>query len=280
MLFYENSNREIINLDEWPIVIEDITTLFGSQWEYETTENKTRNSMKVNRFYRTSATKKINLQVFADSEEEFCKTMDRLNDITDVDIIAGQPGKLWYGDFYLMCYIVESRPKDYEDIFYAIDVEKTIVSFYPFWINKHTYDFHSYGITSTNNKRYPDAYPVRYANGFNNSYIINPHFTDANFQMKIYGPVVNPQVVVGSTSYLVNIVLEEGEYLIIDSRDETITKIMNNGEKVNAYHNRQKGRKFFKKIQPGRNSISWTGKFNFDLIIFEERGEPRWRKMR
>lgn len=280
MIFYENSNGEKISLDEWPVVIEDIEDLFGSEWKYEATENKNRNSSKVNRFYRTNVTKKINLQVFADSEEEFYETMDRLNDITDADILSGSPGKLWYGDYYLLCYMTESQPKDYEDIFYAIDVERTITSFYPFWISKHTYDFHSYGTTSSNNKRYPGKYPYRYANGLNSNYIINPHFTDANFQLIIYGPVVNPQVIVGGTSYLTNIVLEEGEYLVIDSRDETVTKVMNNGQRVNAYHNRQKGRNFFKKIPPGRQMASWTGKFDFDLTIYEERGEPRWRTLR
>lgn len=132
-------------------------------------------------------------------------------------------------------------------------------------------------ITSSDNKRYPGSYPYRYANGLSSNYIINPHFTDANFQLIIYGPVVNPQVTIGSTPYLVNIVLEEGEYLIIDSRSETITKVMNKGERINAFHNRQKGRKFFQKIPPGRQLIAWTGKFDFDLIIFEERGEPRWK---
>lgn len=280
MIFYENSNGEKISLDEWPVVIEDIEDLFGSEWKYEATENKNRNSSKVNRFYRTNVTKKINLQVFADSEEEFYETMDRLNDITDVDIISGSPGKLWYGDYYLMCYMTESQPKDYEDIFYAIDIERTITSFYPFWISKHTYDFYSYETASRNNKRYTGKYPYRYANGLKSNYIINPHFTNANFQMIIYGPVVNPQVIVGGTPYLVNIVLEEGEYLVIDSRTETVTKVMNNGQRVNAYHNRQKGRNFFKKIPPGRQMISWTGKFEFDLIIYEERGEPRWRTLR
>ena len=145
------------------------------------------------------------------------------------------------------------------------------------WIGKNAYTFHSYGITSSDNKRYPGSYPYRYANGLSSNYIINPHFTDANFQLIIYGPVVNPQVTIGSTPYLVNIVLEEGEYLIIDSRSETITKVMNKGERINAFHNRQKGRKFFQKIPPGRQLIAWTGKFDFDLIIFEERGEPRWK---
>lgn len=75
---------------------------------------------------------------------------------------------------------------------------------------------------------------------------------------------------------LVNIVLEQGERLEIDSRTRTVTKISKNGEQVNAFHNREKGKKFFKKIPPGRQKVVWSGKFDWDLVIYEERSEPRW----
>lgn len=113
-------------------------------------------------------------------------------------------------------------------------------------------------------------------NGLTSNYIVNPHYTEANFEMIIYGPVINPQVTMGTNTYLVNIVLEEGEYLQISSRDRTIVKVLRNGERANAYHYRQKGREFFQKIQPGRQMIQWTGKFNFDLTVYEERSEPKW----
>lgn len=110
----------------------------------------------------------------------------------------------------------------------------------------------------------------------NNTYIQNPHFTDVNFTLVIYGPVANPQVIIGDKSYLVNIVLEQGERLEIDSRTRTVTKVSKNGEKVNAFHNREKGKTFFKKIPPGRQKVVWSGKFDWDLTIYEERSEPRW----
>ena len=94
--------------------------------------------------------------------------------------------------------------------------------------------------------------------------------------MIIYGPVVSPQVTIGSNTYLVNITLETGEYLRIDSRSRTIVKVLKNGEEMNEYHCRSKGREFFQKIQPGRQMIQWTGKFNFDLTVYEERSEPKW----
>lgn len=146
----------------------------------------------------------------------------------------------------------------------------------PIWTKENPYTFHSYGVSSSDNKRYPGRYPHRYANGMNNTYIQNHHFTDANFTLVIYGPVVNPQVIIGDKSYLVNIVLEQGERLEIDSRTRTVTKISKNGEQVNAFHNREKGKKFFKKIPPGRQKVVWSGKFDWDLVIYEERSEPRW----
>lgn len=277
MIYYENSNKIKLNLDEWPVVVEDITTLLGKEWKYEATENVNANRKKLERFYRTGISKKITLQIYADTKAEFDGIMDRLNEITDTDIIEQKPGKLWVGDYYLECYITELDPKDYDDIFYAVDVDATIEAFTPYWVNKSTHTFHSYGITSNYNKRYPGRYPYRYANGLTSNYLINPNYTPSNFQMIIYGPVVNPQVTVGNNTYLVNIVLEEGEYLLIDSRNKTITKFLKNGEKVNAYHNRKKGKEFFEKIRTGRQMVQWTGKFDFDIIIIEERSAPKWK---
>lgn len=277
MIYYENSNKIKLNLDEWPVVVEDITTLYGREWKYEATENVNTNRKKLERFYRTGISKKITLQIYADTKDEFDGIMNRLNEIADIDIIEQKPGKLWVGDYYLECYITELDPKDYDDIFYTVDVDATIEAFTSYWVNKSMHTFHSYGITSNYNKRYPGRYPYRYANGLKGNYLINPNYTPSNFQMIIYGPVVNPQVMVGNNTYLVNIVLEEGEYLLIDSRNKTITKFLKNGEKVNAYHNRQKGKEFFEKIRTGRQIVQWTGKFDFDIIVIEERSAPKWK---
>lgn len=276
MIYYENSNGIKLSLDEWPVVIKDITELYGKGWKYEATENINGNRTKLDKFYRTMTSKKITLQIFADTKSEYCDVMDRLNEITDIDILEQKPGYLWVGDYYLECYITEVDPKEYDDIFYTVDIDAKIEAFAPYWINKSVYTFHSYEITTSNNKRYPGKYPYRYANGMTSNYLINSNYISANFQMIIYGPVINPQITVGDNTYLVNIVLEEEEYLLIDSRSRMITKYLKNGEQVNAYHNRQKGREFFKKIQVGRQLVQWTGKFDFDIVIIEERSAPKW----
>lgn len=275
-IYYENCENKKINLNEWPIAIEDITPLFAKKWDCELTELKTLNKSNFDQFYRTSKQIKLKVQIFADSEEEYKNLMNEFEEMTEKDILNVSPGKLWCNGYYMPSFIVVDEPQEYEENFYTIDTNIEVLSVNPFWVQETEYYFSIQENVSTNNKIYAYKYSYRYANGLNNTYIINPHFTDANFKMIIYGPVMNPQVSIGGNPYLANIILEENERLEIDSRSCTVVKVMRNGEIVSAFHNRQKKRKFFRKISPGRQNIVWTGKFAFDLILYEERSKPKW----
>lgn len=263
-VYYENHLGEIIDLMKKPYRL--ITgTLFDYEWE-ET-------SSTISSFSRSAKKKNLKMDIF-DDKKTYHKNIDYLNEVFEKDILAKVPGKLYFCGSYINCYIITSEKSNWEsNIFMVLNL--TILTD-AVWIRENNYNFYTYENTSTNNKQYPYKYPYRYANGLNNAYVINPHFVDANFKMIIYGPAINPMVVVGGNSYLVNIVLEENERLEIDSRSGTILKIMSKGETVNAFHNREKKRTFFQKIKPGRQSISWTGDFAFDLVIYEERSEPKW----
>lgn len=274
-IYYVNSNNERIDLLESPYMLQT-GELFNSSWSYES-KDRIGGGAKITSIRKKLEERSLILSIVNYGPDSYEQAVDHLHEVLDIDVLNQAHGRLYVGEMYIECYVIASKKSEWEYDAEYMDVELTVVLENPMWIGKNAYTFHSYGIASSDNKRYPGSYPYRYANGLSSNYIINPHFTDANFQLIIYGPVVNPQVTIGSTPYLVNIVLEEGEYLIIDSRSETITKVMNKGERINAFHNRQKGRKFFQKIPPGRQLIAWTGKFDFDLIIFEERGEPRWK---
>lgn len=202
--------------------------------------------------------------------------LDEMQDAFETDVLLERPGRIYFGDYYIDGFVTSSETKTSDIAVYYSQNKVKLYCPRPIWTKENPYTFYSYGASSSDNKRYPGRYPFRYANGMNNTHVQNPHFTDANFTLVIYGPVVNPQVIIGGKSYLVNIVLEQGERLEIDSRTKTVTKISKNGEQVNAFHSREKGKKFFKKIPPGRQKVVWSGKFDWDLVIYEERSEPRW----
>lgn len=273
-IFYENSEGIKLNLLRSPYRLQT-ADFFNYSWEYSSITGQM-NGGKITKFKQGIKSKQATLGIMGRNEEEYYAAVDGFYETVERDVINLTPGKLWIGDYYLECYIFSSQKESWEDGIEVLDNTINIVTEYPFWISKNIYTFHSYGTSSSNNKRYVSRYPYRYANGMNNTYIINPHFTDSNFTLIVYGPVVNPKVSIGGQSYLVNIVLEAGEYLEIDSRAGTVVKVTINGERVDAFHNREKKRTFFKKIQTGRQNVVWTGKFDFDLILYEERSEPKW----
>lgn len=246
---------------------------YASEWNMDETSLEI--GSYINKFRKKAAAYSLIID-FLGNKSERAKNANKFFDMTEEDVLNKTPGRLFLNEYYIECFVIKKESGGRDDRQRMVQMETKIYAPYPFWVSENTYTFQNSGIFSTDNKRYPGQYQYRYANGTSSGYIMNPHFAESNFKMIIYGPVTNPMVSIGETSYLVNIVLEEGEYLEIESKNRTITKAMKNGERVNAFHNRAKGKDFFQKISSGRQTISWTGKFYFELTIYEERGEPRW----
>lgn len=266
---YVNNIGQEVNLNEMPykMLVSDI---LDYEWEVLTSSNK------ITGFGYKVREKKLNIDVHRSKLNGARKNMSVLTEIFEKDILADIPGKLYIDEQYMSCYI-KSSDKDNWETDQIIQCEYGIITDFPFWITETEYAFKTQNITSSSNKKYPLKYPFRYANGMDNAYVINPNFTDSNFILRVYGPVVNPQVNIGCHAYIVNTILEIGEYLEINSMNGTVVKTMMNGIKVNIFHARAKGAKsVFKKIPAGRQNITWPGEFDFDLIIYEERSEPKW----
>lgn len=268
--FYVNSKNEKLNFTSFPYIAADISELLNYGHSYDSESNK------ITSIYDTVKESAFSIHVHGNNEVEYKNAINKFYEVIEYDVLNKKTGKLYLDGQYLPCNLISSKKeKWYKWSRYHL-LQIGIISDKPFWINELEYNFNISEMTSSNNKEYAYKYAYRYANGLNNTYVINPHFTDSNFKLIIYGPATNPMVVIGENSYLVYIVLEAGERLEIDSKAGTVHKIQNNGVLVNAFHNRQKKRTFFKKIAPGRQSVSWTGNFSFDLIVYEERSEPKW----
>lgn len=102
------------------------------------------------------------------------------------------------------------------------------------------------------------------------------HVTASDFEMILYGPCVNPYVIINGHTYTVYTDLEAGEYLVIDSRAYTATKYLSNGTTQNMFNERGLADSIFEKIPSGLLRINWSGDFGFDLTLFLERREARW----
>lgn len=243
------------------------------EWDPETVSQKMGD--KVTGFTKKAKTYSLTLTVRGKLEERK-SLIDELTNEFEHDIINITPGRIFFGEWYIDCYIKNKTTGISGTWNNWTELSVGAYCPYPFWIRETPYYFKAAEITSTNNKRYSGRYAYRYANGLNNTYIINDHYAESNFRMVIYGPCVKPSVYIGGYEYHADITLESGEYLEIDSAAETVTKYMVSGIRVNAFNNRSFQNNIFRPVQPGQQDISWDGSFDFDLILFEERSEPRW----
>ena len=176
-------------------------------WTPETSKRKIGET--VQGFEKDAAEYEITFTVRGALEDR--KTfLDEMQDAFETDVLLERPGRIYFGDYYIDGFVTSSETKTSDIAVYYSQNKVKLYCPRPIWTKENPYTFHSYGVSSSDNKRYPGRYPHRYANGMNNTYIQNHHFTDANFTLVIYGPVVNPQVIIGDKSYLVNIVLEQG----------------------------------------------------------------------
>lgn len=266
---YYNHNGEVLCLGS--------EGLYANENDLRDFSNKyTSKNGKIVAFNKGIVEKSIPVVIKADTPERAVELKNRITEFADRDIFALQPGKIVINGYYMQGYLYENIKSNYLiDAAYS-EHKLKFVSDYPFWIKEHPYYFKTSDVTSVNNKRYANKYAYRYANGLNNTYLINEHYAECNFRLNIYGPCVKPSVYIGGYEYHVDTVLEAGEYLEIDSAAETVTKILNSGIKVNAFHYRSFENSVFRPIQVGRQEVFWDGKFDFDLILFEERSEPKW----
>ena len=106
--------------------------------------------------------------------------------------------------------------------------------------------------------------------------------TPSDVRIVIYGAANAPYVTVGGNKYQVNVNVPAGGYLVVDGREKTITLVLSDGTKQNAFQygvraNGQGGGTYiFEPIKGGKQDVQWPGTFAFDLGWYEEEGEPPW----
>ena len=231
---------------------------------------------RVNRFRKSPSAYTMQLDVDGTLEEK----MSRLNSLHaafDEDIHNKTPGMMVHGNYYVKCYMIASST--FAENPYTTN-EVTVYCPYPFWIRDNTWTFAKQESTAAANQ-YLDFdfdFPYDFASDQTGQGMIrNDGSGKANYQLTVYGGCTNPYIMVDGRMIGVNTVLGSTEYMVIDSRDNTVIRVTNSGEKINLYNNRIKtGVSIFDQIEPGTHTVIWPGTFGFDLTIFEERSEPAW----
>jgi len=238
------------------------------------------NNNRISSFNMGIAKKSIPIMICCNSEEEGIRLKNRLMEVCEKDVLAASHGKLVIGEYYLKCYFTASKKTEYLKNKGYMKATLTITTDFPKWVKESKVSFmRSASSGSQTGKRNFDFnydFPIDYTSEMTNKKLNNTGFVATNFRMIIYGPVVNPIIHISGHRYQVNCPIEDGEYLTIDSLEKTINLTQNDGTVMNKFNNRNRESYIFEQIPSGENSVTWDGNYGFDLILLEERSEPKW----
>ena len=306
-IYYKTgTGSEIINLDQPPYWMQTGDFL-DYVWEYEIS------GRHIGKLRKTVQEKEFTITVFGKTEEEYAHNINTLHQAFERDVLKNTPGRLYFGEYYLSCFVYTSEKTEWEYGCNSMDNTLGIIEANSFWRRETTHrylpqqkpvegdvqnpdisgeklegellghgavvkDFPFDFLKPSNLKiTYPlFGFPFDLVGTHGRRTLNNEAFTDTDFVMIIYGFVDNPNIQIAGHPYTVYATVYEGERLIIDSAAGTVKKIGRLGEETDLYNARRKDYSVFQKIPPGVQTVSWPGTYGVDIILYDERSEPKW----
>ena len=253
--------------------------LHDYSWDFTSDNNK------ISSFKMGIVKKTIPIIICCDSEEQGVLMKNMLMEYAEKDVLALQHGKIIIGDYYLKCYITGSKKGKYLESKGYLTATLTVTTDYPQWVKESTVSFRTDGSVVTNTPQETSAkrnfdfnydFPYDYTSGMRNKTLNNTGFVGTNFKLIIFGAAVNPAVHIAGHTYKVNCEVQAGEHLTIDSLSKTVILTRVDGTEVNEFNHRNRASYIFKEIPSGNNAVTWDGDFGFDVVLLEERSEPKW----
>ena len=271
-IYYINHKGDKIYLDRNPYMMLTDTDMFNYGWDYETKNNKLYN------ISRKLIEKKARIVISARTMNEYKKTIEKFYETIDIDPASDSFGRLYFGDYYLHCFIYSSeKPNKYINTKRTV-IDISIVSNSNTWTRSivHNYNYNQQNVDSKG-RGYPYEYPYDYSSGGGHtSDLISDDFGYSDAIITIKGYARKPEISIGESVYKLDYNISTNETCFIDTKNKTVKLLKSDGRVMNLFRYRDKNHYLFDKIKPDYNQVYWNGDFDFSVEILSERGEPLW----
>lgn len=274
MIKYVNSeNREIV-IDDIDIKPSKGTSFHQYVWTPNGTARQY--GMKVKNFKKEALQLPVELLFMSGNIRD---NLNKFFEYSDYDVSTEKPGRLYWEEYYIECFVIQSNTTPSEAMLDTGVVSCILFCPYPFWLKETTTTFNtdSSGIIGGKNLDYPHDYDFNFASNLNAISIDNEGYLDADFKIVIYGPALNPAININGHKYSVDVEINEGEYLTIDSIEKKIFLTQNKGNIINYFNKRNRESYIFEKVPVGTSVVSWNNDFKFDITVIEKRSQPKWK---
>ena len=267
---YINHRNEVIEFGKAGLYVNE-SDLHNFAWSVTSKNNK------ISGFKKGIVSKTIPLVIKCATDAQGLAMRNRIFEVMEKDVLAVKHGRLVIGDYYLKCFAVESKKSDYSINNGYMKISLKISTDFPYWIKEKTVTFgYGSGGSEGTNLDFNRDFPSDYTSNMLGQALNNADFVESNFIINIYGAAENPSVVIAGHTYEVGTSIAANEYLTIDSTNKTVILTHTDGSTTNCFNLRNKDSYIFQKIPSGLSNVSASGGFKFDVILLEERSEPKW----
>ena len=214
---------------------------------------------------------------FIGDKETRAKLADAFFEIIEKDICAKKPGRLYFKDYYLECFVYGSKFGGKDQRTRAVQKRVKAYAFYPFWIREFSINIPPSGKPNADGLVYDYVYGYPYGSNNMSVTFVNDHFTECDFKMCAHGQFEKLRFAINEHMYEVNVSCQKGERVVVDTKNKTIIKIDAKGNEKNVFGYQNFAYDNFKKMPAGSNVLSYSRTHGMDLIFYQERSEPKWR---
>lgn len=275
---YQNNFGQALCFSERGSIYNDDTDILEYKWDVTMSDAPLSNGGKVTRFRKGYVEKRVPVQIYARSKDEYHKKLLRIQEVTEQDIAAEKPGRLYVNDDFASAYMIGYAPESWnQGINYQVATLTFLLLENSWYTEKKTEFVPGESEQDLSDvMTFPHAFPATFTKTRNEQYIVNDHFQPAAAKIVIYGSATNPAISIQNTIYTVEDALILNEYLVIDGLTKEVYKITGSGERFNLFNKRGKEYSVFTPIDPGKHQVISAESMRFDIMLYQKRSTPKW----
>lgn len=209
---------------------------------------------------------------------------DELRRLADRDVAMATPGTLAVDGWSQRAYITAADPSSISRAHMAAKL--TVVLLDGVWRKGHTVAFELLTAAAGDGEFLDLPYDLPHDLGVPSTrrYVDIAGWGAAPLRFTVYGPCVNPAIRIDGNWYRVDVTVPDGGYMVVDplATPRSVTVVGPDGSVTDAFPEARRGNGLgggeyiFQPASPGTHEVEWDRSFGFDLIWYEEEGEPPW----
>ena len=173
-VYYVNHKNQKIDLGQPPYQMQ-IGDIFNHSNKYEGSNNK------IKRIYKDISTIPTVVTIEETEKISFAEAVNQFFDITEADVTAGALGRLYIGEYYLLCNVISSDKTFWKETYKGMENAIKLLVPYPFWCHEFILNFLKGNAGSGEDVKdgklsYPYRYPYRYSVPQDVGFILNDHY--------------------------------------------------------------------------------------------------------